>query len=83
LLSSETAICRPENLHLTLRLVLADRFIACSDFAKAEEHTMSDHGAAPGRSGMPEKIGDALGAIVILVIYVGIAWMVATASGIM
>jgi hypothetical protein len=44
---------------------------------------MSDHGAAPERSGMPEKIGYALGAIVILVIYVGIAWMVATASGIL
>ncbi len=42
---------------------------------------MSDHGAAAGRDGLPEKIGDALGAVVILVIYVGIAWMVATASG--
>jgi hypothetical protein len=39
-----------------------------------------------GRSrpdGLPEKIGEALGFIVIVVVVAGIAWMMARASGVM
>ncbi|WP_281352990.1 hypothetical protein [Allomesorhizobium camelthorni] len=42
---------------------------------------MSDDRAAAGHDGLPEKIGDLLGAVVTVVVYVGIAWMVAMASG--
>jgi hypothetical protein len=39
-----------------------------------------------GRSrldGLPEKIGDAVGFIVIVIVFAGIAWMMARASGVM
>jgi hypothetical protein len=42
---------------------------------------MSDNRAETRADGMAERIGYALGLVVILVVFAGIAWMVAQASG--
>ncbi|EHK52977.1 hypothetical protein MAXJ12_32569 [Mesorhizobium alhagi CCNWXJ12-2] len=42
---------------------------------------MSDDRAAARHDGLPERIGDLLGAVVIVVVFAAIAWMVALASG--
>ena len=53
----------------------------CFGLAGAEERAMSDNRIETRADGMAERIGDSLGLMVVLVVYAGIAWMVAQASG--